>query len=97
MDGHVAPLKDIVALANKYNALVFVDECPATGDCVDTDGDSICGDVDNCPTVANGLQLDDDALSLPHHTKNTLRVLNRKTYTFKFYRFYQRQMGIVAS
>ncbi|WZN63611.1 2-amino-3-ketobutyrate coenzyme A ligase [Chloropicon roscoffensis] len=31
MDGHVAPLKDIVALANKYNALVFVDECHATG------------------------------------------------------------------
>jgi len=31
MDGHVAPLKDIVALANKYNAIVFVDECHATG------------------------------------------------------------------
>ena len=31
MDGHVAPLKDIVALANKYNALVFMDKCHATG------------------------------------------------------------------
>jgi len=31
MDGHVAPLKDITTLAKKYNALVFVDECHATG------------------------------------------------------------------
>ncbi|RLN91049.1 hypothetical protein BBJ28_00004368 [Nothophytophthora sp. Chile5] len=31
MDGDVAPLKDIVALAAKYNAQVFVDECHATG------------------------------------------------------------------
>ena len=31
MDGHIAPLHDIVALAKKYNALVFVDECHATG------------------------------------------------------------------
>ena len=31
MDGSVAPLKDIEALANKYDALVFVDECHATG------------------------------------------------------------------
>jgi glycine C-acetyltransferase len=31
MDGDVAPLKEIVALAKKYNALTFVDECHATG------------------------------------------------------------------
>lgn len=31
MDGDVAPLKDIVGLARKYDARVFVDECHATG------------------------------------------------------------------
>ena len=31
MDGDVAPLKDISFLAEKYNALLFVDECHATG------------------------------------------------------------------
>ncbi|CAL8130489.1 unnamed protein product [Orchesella dallaii] len=31
MDGNVAPLKDIVRLAEKYDALVFLDECHATG------------------------------------------------------------------
>lgn len=31
MDGHIAPLKKIVALAKKYNALVFVDDAHATG------------------------------------------------------------------
>lgn len=31
MDGNVAPLPDICKLADKYNALVFVDECHATG------------------------------------------------------------------
>ena len=31
MDGDVAPLKDIVALAKKYNAHTFIDECHATG------------------------------------------------------------------
>ena len=31
MDGVVAPLKDIVFLAKKYNALVMVDDCHATG------------------------------------------------------------------
>ncbi|KAJ8686795.1 hypothetical protein QAD02_022589 [Eretmocerus hayati] len=31
MDGTVAPLPDIVALAKKYNALTFVDDCHATG------------------------------------------------------------------
>ncbi|KAK7098257.1 2-amino-3-ketobutyrate coenzyme A ligase, mitochondrial-like [Littorina saxatilis] len=31
MDGNVAPLKDICSLADKYNALVFIDECHATG------------------------------------------------------------------
>ena len=31
MDGDVAPLRDIVALAKKYNAQVFIDECHATG------------------------------------------------------------------
>lgn len=31
MDGNIAPLKDIVALAKKYNALTFIDECHATG------------------------------------------------------------------
>ncbi|XP_075169570.1 glycine C-acetyltransferase [Haematobia irritans] len=31
MDGNIAPLKEIVALAKKYNALTFIDECHATG------------------------------------------------------------------
>ncbi|KAG8222072.1 hypothetical protein J437_LFUL000516 [Ladona fulva] len=31
MDGNVAPLPDIVALAKKYNAITFIDECHATG------------------------------------------------------------------
>lgn len=31
MDGNVAPLKEICALAEKYKALVFIDECHATG------------------------------------------------------------------
>lgn len=31
MDGNVAPLPEIFDLAEKYNALVFIDECHATG------------------------------------------------------------------
>jgi glycine C-acetyltransferase len=31
MDGHIAPLKQICDLADKYNAYVFIDECHATG------------------------------------------------------------------
>jgi len=31
MDGDIAPLKDIVSLANKYDAKVMIDECHATG------------------------------------------------------------------
>ncbi len=31
MDGHIAPLKEIVGLAKKYNAKVFMDECHSTG------------------------------------------------------------------
>ncbi|CAD5219656.1 unnamed protein product [Bursaphelenchus okinawaensis] len=31
MDGDIAPLTDIYKLADKYNALVFLDECHATG------------------------------------------------------------------
>jgi len=31
MDGHIAPLKEIVALAEKYDALVMVDDAHATG------------------------------------------------------------------
>eukprot|EP00884_Botryococcus_braunii_P012139 jgi/Botrbrau1/20926/Bobra.0135s0057.1 len=31
MDGHIAPLPDICALARRYNALVFVDDCHSTG------------------------------------------------------------------
>ncbi|KAH0616911.1 hypothetical protein JD844_028373 [Phrynosoma platyrhinos] len=31
MDGDIAPLKEICSLAKKYNAIVFVDECHATG------------------------------------------------------------------
>ncbi len=31
MDGHIAPLKEIVALAKKYNALIYVDDAHATG------------------------------------------------------------------
>ena len=31
MDGTIAPVDSIVQLANKYNALVMVDDCHATG------------------------------------------------------------------
>jgi len=31
MDGNVAPLKDIAQLADAYDAMVFIDECHATG------------------------------------------------------------------
>jgi len=31
MDGHVAPLRQVCDLADKYNALVMIDECHATG------------------------------------------------------------------
>jgi len=31
MDGNVCPLPDIKALADKYNAYIFIDECHATG------------------------------------------------------------------
>lgn len=31
MDGDIAPLQEICRLAAKYGALVFVDECHATG------------------------------------------------------------------
>ena len=31
MDGHIAPLGDICALARKHGALVFVDDCHGTG------------------------------------------------------------------
>ncbi|KAF4528681.1 hypothetical protein B566_EDAN016574, partial [Ephemera danica] len=31
MDGNVAPLRDLCDLADKYNALTFIDECHATG------------------------------------------------------------------
>uniref|UniRef100_A0A8C4SEG0 2-amino-3-ketobutyrate coenzyme A ligase, mitochondrial n=1 Tax=Erpetoichthys calabaricus TaxID=27687 RepID=A0A8C4SEG0_ERPCA len=31
MDGDIAPLKEICDLAEKYNAMVFIDECHATG------------------------------------------------------------------
>ena len=31
MDGTIAPLKEITRLAEKYDALVFVDDCHATG------------------------------------------------------------------
>eukprot|EP00455_Lapot_gusevi_P040832 TRINITY_DN4662_c0_g5_i1.p1 TRINITY_DN4662_c0_g5~~TRINITY_DN4662_c0_g5_i1.p1 ORF type:complete len:417 (+),score=161.11 TRINITY_DN4662_c0_g5_i1:92-1342(+) len=31
MDGHIAPLKEICDLADRYNAYVFIDECHATG------------------------------------------------------------------
>lgn len=31
MDGNVAPLKDIIALAEKHDALTFMDEAHATG------------------------------------------------------------------
>ncbi len=31
MDGHIAPLAEICALAKQYDALTFVDECHATG------------------------------------------------------------------
>ena len=31
MDGDLAPLPEIVALAKKYDAITFIDECHATG------------------------------------------------------------------
>ncbi|NP_989284.1 2-amino-3-ketobutyrate coenzyme A ligase, mitochondrial [Xenopus tropicalis] len=31
MDGDIAPLREICSLAKRYNALVFIDECHATG------------------------------------------------------------------
>lgn len=31
MDGHIAPLDEICALAKQHSALVFIDECHATG------------------------------------------------------------------
>lgn len=31
MDGNVAPLPAICELADRYNAMVFIDECHATG------------------------------------------------------------------
>uniref|UniRef100_A0A914EDY2 Aminotransferase class I/classII domain-containing protein n=1 Tax=Acrobeloides nanus TaxID=290746 RepID=A0A914EDY2_9BILA len=31
MDGDVAPLKEIISLADRYNAIVFMDECHSTG------------------------------------------------------------------
>lgn len=31
MDGNVAPLKEIGQLADQYNAMIFIDECHATG------------------------------------------------------------------
>jgi len=31
MDGTIAPLPDIRRLADRYKALIFVDECHATG------------------------------------------------------------------
>lgn len=31
MDGDIAPLPEIIALAKKYNAFTFVDEAHATG------------------------------------------------------------------
>ncbi len=31
MDGNVAPLNEICDLSDKYNAMVFIDECHATG------------------------------------------------------------------
>ena len=31
MDGNVAPLKQLRALADQYGAIIFIDECHATG------------------------------------------------------------------
>jgi glycine C-acetyltransferase len=31
MDGNVAPLKEIGRLADQYQAMIFIDECHATG------------------------------------------------------------------
>jgi len=31
MDGDYAPLPEIIALAKKYNAITFVDDCHGTG------------------------------------------------------------------
>lgn len=31
MDGHIAPLGEIVSLAEKHGAIIFIDDCHATG------------------------------------------------------------------
>ncbi|MEK7613956.1 MAG: glycine C-acetyltransferase [Patescibacteria group bacterium] len=51
MDGHIAPLKSIVALAEKYDALVFVDDAHATGVMGDTgrgvaEAEGVLGKID---------------------------------------------------
>lgn len=51
MDGHIAPLKDIVALAKKYDALVMVDDAHATGVLGDSgrgtaEAEGVLGEVD---------------------------------------------------
>lgn len=51
MDGHIAPLKEIVLLAKKYDAMVFVDDAHATGvmgengrGCAEAEG--VLGEID---------------------------------------------------
>ena len=51
MDGNVCPLPEIVDLARRYNALVFLDECHATGFFGAT---GRCGSRERCTTAGAG-------------------------------------------
>eukprot|EP00164_Ancoracysta_twista_P008916 GFYU01013032.1.p1 GENE.GFYU01013032.1~~GFYU01013032.1.p1 ORF type:complete len:430 (+),score=136.34 GFYU01013032.1:78-1367(+) len=57
MDGDVAPLKEICDLADKYGALVFVDECHATGFFGDTGRGTpeYCGVMDRVDIINSTL------------------------------------------
>ena len=57
MDGDIAPLKEIVSLARKHGAQVFVDECHATGVLGETGRgtDEACGVLGEVWTHVTGL------------------------------------------
>ena len=49
MDGDMAPITDIIAIAQKYHALTYVDEVHAVGMYGDT-GAGVCGTIGRCPS-----------------------------------------------